>query len=181
MPGMDNTIVAATPANTSSRMRAADVGLLILRAVFGGLLTAAGLQKLLGWFGGQGLSAMGETFEQIGYQPGVLFAAMAGLLETIGGLLLLLGLFTPLASAIVVGVMINAVSATWTGGLFGPTGYQLALLYATVGAVVACTGAGTLSLDHGRPWAREGTPWALASIVLGVASAAFVLGLKAFL
>ncbi|MCT7660000.1 DoxX family protein [Mycobacterium deserti] len=157
------------------RVQAADVGLLLLRVVFGGLLAAAGLQKLFGWFGGQGLAATGTVFEQIGYSPGVFFAAVAGILETAGGLLLLFGLFTPLAASIVVGVMINAASATFSGGLFGPSGYQMALLYATAGAVIACTGAGVLALDHGRPWQREGAPWAVASIATGIAAAVAVL------
>ena len=152
----------------SSRVRTADVGLLLVRVVFGGLLAAAGLQKLFGWFGGQGLTETGALFEQIGYSPGVFFAGVAGLLETAGGLLLLLGLFTPLACSIVIGVMINAVSATWEGGLFGQTGYQAALLYATAGALIACTGAGVLALDHGRTWQREGSPWAAASIATGM-------------
>jgi putative oxidoreductase len=165
----------------SSRVRTADVGLLLVRVVFGGLLAAAGLQKLFGWFGGQGLTETGALFEQIGYSPGVFFAGVAGLLETAGGLLLLLGLFTPLACSIVIGVMINAVSATWEGGLFGPTGYQPALLYATAGVLIACTGAGVLALDHGRTWQREGSPWAAASIATGIAAAVGVLLLKAVL
>jgi putative oxidoreductase len=165
----------------SNRVRTADVGLLLVRVVFGGLLAAAGLQKLFGWFGGPGLSETGAVFEQIGYSPGVFFAAVAGLLETVGGLLLLMGLFTPLACSIVVGVMINAISATWSGGLFGPSGYQPALLYATVGALIACTGAGALALDSGRTWQREGAPWAAASIATGVAAAVGVLLLKAVL
>jgi putative oxidoreductase len=164
--------------HTSGRVRAGDVGLLLLRVVFGALLAAAGLQKLFGWFGGQGLTETGAVFEQIGYSPGVFFAAVAGLLEAVGGLLLLLGLFTPLACAIVVGVMLNAISATWSGGLFGPAGYQPALLYATAGAVIACTGAGALALDHGRAWQRDGGPWAVASIVTGIVSAVAVLLLK---
>jgi putative oxidoreductase len=162
----------------SRRIRTADVGLLLVRVVFGGLLAAAGLQKLFGWFGGQGLTETGAIFEQIGYSPGVFFAAVAGLLEAVGGLLLLLGLFTPLACSIVIGVMINAMTATWSGGLFGPTGYQPALLYATAGALIACTGAGVLALDHGRTWQRDGAPWAAASIVTGIAAAVAVLLLK---
>lgn len=165
----------------SSRLGAADVGLLLVRVVFGGLLAAAGMQKLFGWFGGPGLTETGAIFDQIGYSPGVFLAATAGSLEAVGGLLLLLGLFTPLACSIVIGVMINAVSATWEGGLFGPTGYQPALLYATAGALIACTGAGTLALDHGRTWQREGAPWAAASIVTGVVAAVAVLLLKAAL
>jgi putative oxidoreductase len=164
--------------DTPGRLKAADLGLLLLRVTFGGLLAAVGLQKLLGWFGGQGLAETGAMFEQIGYSPGVFFAAMAGFLETLGGLLLLLGLFTPLACSIVVGVMINAASATWSGGLFGLGGYQTALLYATAGAVIACTGPGVLALDHGRPWQREGATWAAVSILTGIAAAAAVLLLK---
>jgi putative oxidoreductase len=119
--------------------------------VFDGLLAAAGLQKLVGWFGGPRFPGTAEVFEQLGYRPGTLFALAAGVLEFVGGTLLLLGLFTPLATSIVVGVMINAVSATLPGGLFSPTGYQLPLLYVVVGAAVACTGAGTITLDHRRP------------------------------
>jgi putative oxidoreductase len=174
-----NITGSRTTTDISSRVQAADVGLLLLRLVFGGLLAAAGLQKLFGWFGGQGLTSTGAIFEQIGYSPGVFFAAVAGLLETVGGLLLLMGLFTPLACSIVLGVMINAMSATWAGGLFGQQGYQAALLYATAGAVIACTGAGAMALDHGRPWQREGAPWAVASIVTGIAAAVAVLLLKA--
>lgn len=165
----------------SSRVRTADVGLLLVRVVFGGLLAAAGMQKLFGWFNGQGLTETGAVFEQIGYRPGVFFAAVAGLLETGGGLLLLLGLFTPLACSIVIGVMINAMSATWSGGLFGPNGYQPALLYATAAMLIACTGAGVLALDHGRTWQRDGAPWAAASIATGIAAAVAVLLLKAVL
>lgn len=172
---------ASTLTTETSAVRTADVGLLVLRAVFGGLLAAAGLQKLAGWFGGPGLTETGAAFEQVGYQPGVLFAAAAGIFETVGGLLLLLGLFTPLASAIVVGVMINAVTATWSGGLFGPAGYQLAFLYATVGVVVSCTGAGAIALDRRQRWHREGPRWAAASIVGGVVSAVAVLALKSLL
>ncbi|HET6735622.1 DoxX family protein [Mycobacterium sp.] len=168
-------------SETSSRARTADLGLLLVRVVFGGLLAAAGLQKLFGWFGGPGLTETGAAFQQIGYSPGVFFAAVAGLLEAVGGLLLLLGLFTTLASSIVIGVMINAVSATWSGGLFGQAGYQLPLLYATAGALIACTGAGVLALDHGRTWQREGAAWAAASIVTGIAAAIAVLLLKAVL
>jgi putative oxidoreductase len=163
----------------TGRAQASDVGLLLLRVVFGGLLAAVGLQKLFGWFGGPGLTETGAVFEQIGYSPGIFFAAVAGVLETAGGLLLLLGCLTPLACSIVVGVMINAMSATWSGGLFGQGGYQSALLFATVGAVVACTGAGALALDHGRAWQREGARWAAASIGTGIAAAVAVLLLNA--
>ncbi|WP_369028370.1 DoxX family protein, partial [Nocardia farcinica] len=90
-----------------------DIGLLVLRVVFGGLLAAHGAQKLFGWFDGPGLSANNANFEAMGYNPGDLFGTLAGLSEFFGGLLLLLGLFTPLAAAVVLGTMINVIHVMW--------------------------------------------------------------------
>jgi hypothetical protein len=72
-------------------------GLLILRVVVGGLLVGHGTQKLFGWFGGHGPRATGAFFELLGYRPGVLFAVIAGLTEAGGGMMLAVGLLTPLA------------------------------------------------------------------------------------
>ena len=85
-----------------------DSGLLIVRLVVGLTMAAHGAQKLFGWFGGPGLAAIGGGMESLGFYPGKRHALMAGLAETGGGLLLALGLFTPLAAAIVAAVMIVA-------------------------------------------------------------------------
>src|SRR3954454_7675468 len=81
-----------------------DTGLLLIRIVVGLLLVGHGTQKLFGWFGGHGLEGTGGFFEKLGYRPGKVWAAVAGMSETGGGLLLALGLFTPLASAMIIGV-----------------------------------------------------------------------------
>ncbi|HVB26524.1 MAG TPA: DoxX family protein, partial [Mycobacteriales bacterium] len=80
-----------------------DLGLLILRVVVGGLLFGHGTQKLFGWFGGAGLDATGQFFETAGFSPGRWSALAAGSCEALGGALLVLGLFTPLGAALVVG------------------------------------------------------------------------------
>ncbi|WP_433194924.1 DoxX family protein [Nocardia sp. CA-107356] len=157
---------------------ATDIGLVLLRVVFGGLLAAHGSQKLFGWFNGAGWSANAATFDSMGYNPGKLFGTLAGLSEFTGGILLLLGLLTPLAAAIVLGTMINAINTTWGGGLLTGKGYEMPLLFATVGAVVAFTGPGKLSLDSGRPWQRQGIVWAVAAIVVAVIAAVVTLILK---
>src|SRR5262245_36394650 len=157
---------------------AADLGLLVLRVVFGGLLAAHGSQKLFGWFNGAGWSRNASSFDSMGYNPGKLFGTLAGLSEFTGGLLLVLGLLTPLASAIVLGTMINAINATWGGGLLTGKGYEMPLLFATVGAVVAFTGPGKFSIDHGRPWQRQGFVWGVAAIVVAVIAAVVTLILK---
>ena len=52
-----------------------DLGIIIIRVLFGVALAAHGSQKLFGWFGGYGLKGTGGFFEQLGFRPGVPFAA----------------------------------------------------------------------------------------------------------
>ena len=73
-------------------------GLLLIRLVVGVLLAGHGTQKLFGWLGGYGIEGTGQFFEGIGFRPGKTFAALAGLSETLGGLLFLLGFVQPLAA-----------------------------------------------------------------------------------
>lgn len=172
MPQLD-TQSTSSPASKLAAVRAEDLGLLILRLAFGLALASHGAQKLFGWFNGNGLDRTSGFFEKLGYEPGGAFAALAGASELGGGLLLAAGLFMPLASAIVLGVMLNAVAAEWDGGFYG--GYELPLLYAAVAVVLALTGPGRHSLDQGRPWARQGLPWAGLSVALGLGTALLTL------
>jgi len=126
-----------------------DFGLLILRVAVGALLVGHGAQKLFGWFGGYGLAGTGGFFHSLGFRPGKAMAAVAGLSEAGGGLLLALGLLTPLAAAAIVGTLLVAGSVHLDKGLWGGNGgYELPLLYAVVGAAFAVAGPGTASLDH---------------------------------
>src|SRR5206468_3687759 len=79
------------------------------RVVVGGLFVGHGTQKLFGWFGGYGPDGPGQFFESIGLRPGRRNAMVAGASEAGGGALLALGLFTPLAGALLTGVMVQAV------------------------------------------------------------------------
>ncbi|MFI5779149.1 DoxX family protein [Nocardia sp. NPDC051570] len=154
---------------------ALDVGLLVLRVCFGGLLLVHGSQKLFGWFNGQGWYQTTEGFQRMGYHPGKLFGTLAGLCEFTGGTLLLLGLLTPLGAAIAIGTMINAMNVTWHHGL---SGYEEALLFAAAAATLGFTGPGRFSLDHGRPWARRGLAWGIGAVVLAVVAAVITLAIK---
>jgi putative oxidoreductase len=126
-----------------------DVGLLILRVLFGGAIAAHGVQKLFGWFGGFGLKGTGGFFEQLGFKPGTAFAGAAGLSEFGGGLLLLLGLFTPVGAAAVLATMlVAAISVHIKNGFFAMTnGAEVPFLYAAAALGIAFTGSGTISLD----------------------------------
>lgn len=126
-----------------------DIGVLIIRLVLGLTMASHGTQKLFGWFGGHGPAGTGRFLEQLGFVPGRRNALLAGLVETGGGLLLALGLVTPLAAALVFSVMGVAVfSVHLPKGFFNQNGgceYNIVLGFSAVG--VAFAGAGPVSLD----------------------------------
>ncbi|MFI6574131.1 DoxX family protein [Nocardia fluminea] len=183
---MTDTATRLTPtATTTDETTAAGIGLLVLRVGFGGLMTAYGTQKLFGWFNGPGWRANADGFTAMGYNPGEIFGTLAGLTELVGGLLLVFGLFTPLAAAIVLGTMINAINVLWSGGLFpadpSVPGYTTPLLFALAAAALAFTGPGRFSLDAGRPWQRQGVVWGGGAVAVAVVAAVVTLNLKAAL
>jgi len=157
------------------------IGILVIRVLFGAAIAAHGAQKLFGWFGGYGLKGTGGVFEQLGFRPGIAFAAAAALSECAGGILLTLGLFTPLgASAILAAMLVAIVSVHLKNGFFAmANGVELPFLYAAVALGVAFTGAGAYSVDAllGRTFLSE--PLIVAGLlVLAIIGAAVTLGLR---
>ncbi|CAL9665265.1 DoxX family protein [Streptomyces sp. enrichment culture] len=178
----DRSSTATRPAarrTLAPGVTAGDWGLLLLRLTFGLLMAAHGAQKLFGLFDGPGLTATGKQFAGLGYHPGKVFAVIAGLSEFLGGLGLAVGLFTPLAAAALIGVMINAMATvTWAHGLWDSDGgveYNVAI--AVVALTVAATGPGRLALDRFFPWRTGGWPEAGVALVLGGVGAAITLSL----
>lgn len=166
-------ITAPDALHTSATDSAStDIGLLVLRAGSGGLLFVTGSEKLFGWFHGTGWHRTTETFGQMGYRPGTVFGTLAGLCEFTGGVLLVLGLLTPLAAAIIIGTMINAVHVTWPHGLVAADSAGLLIVAAIA---LGITGPGRISLDHNRPWERRGLGWGVGALVLGVVAAVITL------
>ena len=155
-----------------------DIGLLVLRLVVGLTMAAHGGQKLFGWFGGYGLAGTGGFLESLGFRPGRVHAALAGGGELVGGLLLALGLLTPVGSAIVIAVMVVAiVTVHLAKGFFVSDGgfeYNLVIIAAT--AALAFTGAGAYSLDAveglGVSGWLPGVLAVLAGLVLGAGALA---------
>src|SRR2546426_11878537 len=99
------------------------IGILMLRLVVGLTLAAHGAQKLFGWFGGYGLTGTGGFLEQLGFVPGRRHALFAGLAETGAGLLLAVGLLTPVAAAVALAVMVGAgVGGHWEKSFFRHNG-----------------------------------------------------------
>lgn len=138
-----------------------DIGLLLLRLAVGLTFAAHGSQKLFGWFGGPGLDAIGQFFAVLGFTPGKRHALMAGLAETGGGLLLVLGFLTPVAAALVFSVMLVAsVAVHIEKGFFVQNGgYEFALVLGVCALSVAFMGPGSLSLDALLGYSMSGTFW----------------------
>ena len=150
-----------------------DIGLLLLRLAVGLTMAAHGGQKLFGWFGGYGIAGTGGFLEGLGFRPGKVHAVLAGLAELVGGLLLALGLLTPLGSALVLSVMIVAVGSVHLpkGFFVSDGGFEYNLVIMAAALALAFTGPGAYSFDAvtGLPvtgW-LPGLAALIASVLLG--------------
>jgi putative oxidoreductase len=132
-----------------SPMMLSDVGILLIRILLGIVMSVHGTQKVLGWFGGYGLTETGAFFEEFGFRPGVRFAVAVGMSELSGGILLTLGLFTPFGSAAILMSMLLAIASVQLKyRLFTVTPeIELPLFYAVSAIGIAFTGGGAFSLD----------------------------------
>ncbi|MCA9788754.1 MAG: DoxX family protein [Cyanobacteria bacterium HKST-UBA04] len=125
---------------------------LVLRIVVGIIMTAHGCDKLWSCFhpGQAGYAVTVSQFAALGIEPANIAAAMAGGGEFLGGLLVLMGLFTRIGALLVAGTMVVAIATVHLkGGLFAADGgfeYPLTLLAAAISLMV--TGGGSiLSID----------------------------------
>ena len=170
---MSPTTYPADPATLGA-------GLLFARLIVGPMMVAHGGQKLFGWLRGYGLAGSAGFFEQLGFRPGRLFVITASVTEVLSGILIALGLFGPVGSALLLSVMIVAAgSVHWKNGLFAATnGVEVPLLYATVAIALAFTGYGPFSFDAALGIDHGWTP-ALKAGVLAIGVVGGVLNLLA--
>jgi putative oxidoreductase len=153
-------------------------GLATLRIVVGTLFVGHGLQKLRGWFGGDGLQATGESFESMGLRPGRQHATAAALAETAGGSLLLAGLLTPLGACMVSGSMavaihkVHAKNGVWVS----EGGFEYNLVLVAAAFALAVEGPGAMSLDELLGIESSGLPAGVAELSAALLGAAAVVG-----
>ncbi|GGO89611.1 hypothetical protein GCM10011584_19460 [Nocardioides phosphati] len=122
-----------------------NLALLGVRALLGAVLIAHGWQKYNDW----GVDATRSNFSDMGIPHAGPAAAFAIAAELGGGVLLLLGLLTPLASLAVVA---NMAGAFWyahrgTEIFVGKGGWELVAMIGAAALALFATGAGALSLD----------------------------------
>ena len=147
-----------------------NIALLALHVVVGVLFAGHGAQKLFGSFGGHGLEGTAGFFEQIGLRPGWLTARMAGASEFAGGVLIALGLFTPIAAALLIATMVAAVATVHfkNGPWVTEQGYEYNLVLIVALFALAATDAGRYGLDHAFGLAMGSTAWGLGALAAGL-------------
>ncbi len=102
---------------------AVDFSLLVLRVVIGLILAAHGSMKLFGWFSSPGLKYFSGVTKRMGLRPPLFWALLAALGEFGGGLLVTLGLLTPLGALGMMGAMFFAmVKVHWSKGFWNSKG-----------------------------------------------------------
>lgn len=119
----------------------------VFRVVVGLTFAAHGWAKR---FSGGGISGTAGWFDSIGMKPGKLHANLASTTEMATGVMLALGLFTPLAAAGIVGIM---VVAGWTvhrnnGFFIVKDGWEYTFIVALMAVAIAGLGAGAWSVDE---------------------------------
>jgi putative oxidoreductase len=161
-----------------------DLGLLFLRLGVGAILIAHGLQKAFGLWEGPGLDGWGDSLSAMGFKYADILAYVTTFGQIAAGLLLVLGLFTPVAAAgalayLVTGLLAEAMAAHEEArlALFLTDGHEYKVFLAGAVAALILTGPGRYGLDAGRGWARRPFVGSFIAFLLavGVGVAAWVL------
>lgn len=147
-----------------------DVALLILRVFVGLLFAAHGSQKLLGWFGGRGLKATVDMMARMGLRPAWFWAAVSALAEFAGGLLLALGVLTPVAAAALISAMVMAIAKVHgpKGFWNSKGGYEFNLTLIAAALALGLAGPGAYALDPAVLARLPQFPLFAASLVIGL-------------
>jgi len=131
-----------------------DVSLTTLRVVLGVVFFAHGAQRLLGWFGGEGFQVSMGGYAHMGIAAPVALLIIGA--QFFGGLGLVVGLLTRIASLGVVGLMIGAIFMVhlqngffmnWMGTQKGE-GIEFHLLALAMAAALLLRGGGAFSVDR---------------------------------
>jgi putative oxidoreductase len=143
---------------------------LLARVFIGAMFIGHGTQKLFGWFGGPGVEGTTGMMEKLELAPPRANAYAASLAETLGGVGIALGAFTPLAAASLIATMTTAIRTVHLKNGFWSTGggyeYNLTIIAALL--LLVDGGPGDLSIDGALGIEETGAGAALGALALGV-------------
>ncbi|OGB89468.1 MAG: hypothetical protein A3G35_09460 [candidate division NC10 bacterium RIFCSPLOWO2_12_FULL_66_18] len=119
-------------------------GITVLRVVVGIVFLAHGGQKLFVW----GFGGVAGFLGQVGIPAPMLAAVVVTLVEFLGGLALLLGLFTRWAAIpLAINMAVAILTVHLRAGFFLPNGYEFALTLLAANVALILLGSGEASLD----------------------------------
>ena len=120
-----------------------------LRLALGISFIGHGAQKVLGSFNGPGFAKFTSYPAPFPFmRPAWLWMAAAAFAELIGGVLVLLGLFTRLGAFLIMCVMLVAIFGVLWPAFFAPTGMELAVGYLGIALALLIVGGGQASVDR---------------------------------
>jgi putative oxidoreductase len=126
------------------------LAVLILRLFLGFAFTMHGSQKLLGAFGGGGVSGVAGMMGKLGIEPSLLWAWVVSITEFVGGVCLFFGFLTRFwAAGLVIDMAVAVVKVHLVNGFFvGKNGVELPLTFGVIALAILLTGPGSLSMDR---------------------------------
>jgi putative oxidoreductase len=123
-----------------------DAVLLVARLLLGVVLIAHGWDKVVS----NGIGATAEAFAGMGVPLAPVSAAFAGIVELVGGALILAGAATALVGVLVALDMLGAALLVHVGNgiIASDGGWELVGMIGALALVLAAVGAGRYSVDH---------------------------------
>lgn len=160
---------------------AVDLALLVFRCGVGAVMLAHGINHI--WGGGK-INGTAGWFGSMGMRPPLVQAWLASVTEIGAGVLLVLGLLTPLGGAGVVGVMFVAWAINHRGNgffIFRPgEGWEYVMTLGLCGIALGSVGPGGWSLDEALDLRDDltGSTGLLLSAGAGVVGAVLLLAIS---
>lgn len=142
---MTNTVTPASRQGLRAWPASTSLALLVLRFALGAVFIAHGAQKVFVY----GFVGTSGSFADMGVPLAEIAGPLVGLVELIGGALLVIGLATRVVgAALAVNMLVATLLVHLSAGIFAAEGgYELTLVLGAGAIALVLSGAGRLSVD----------------------------------